>query len=229
MTAIHEQVWKEASKTLQGMLNPELFNCWFAPIKPIELNKDVLVLGVANEFYQIWLQDNFLPLVREAVNQSSKQPLQVRFTVAHGIKDLAHAPAHGTATDKRATARPALDLKLNSRYTFDTFVVGPNNNFAHAAALAVSQSPGKSYNPLFLYGGVGLGKTHLMQAIGHHAANHGKSLRVCYITCEQLTNEFIQAIQCSTMTKFRKKYRLSDVLLIDDIHFLSGKERIQEE
>ena len=172
MTTSHDHVWKEACKALQGMLNPDLFNRWFVPIKPMEVREGVLVLGVANEFYQIWLQDNFLPLVREAVNQSSKQPLQVRFTVAHGVKDLSTAPARATTIDKRGAGRPALDLKLNSRYTFDSFVVGPNNNFAHAAALAVSQSPGKAYNPLFLYGGVGLGKTHLMQASGQYVANH---------------------------------------------------------
>ena len=229
MTTTHDHVWKEACNALQGMLNPDMFNRWFVPIKPVEVRDGVLVLGVANEFYQIWLKDNFLPLVREAVNQYSKQPLQVRFTVADGIKESARTPTGATVADKRVAGRPALDLKLNSRYTFDTFVVGPNNNFAHAAALAVAQSPGKAYNPLFSYGGVGLGKTHLMQAIGHHAAHRGKNLRVCYITCEQFTNEFIQAIQNSTMTKFRKKYRMADVLLIDDIHFLSGKERMQEE
>jgi chromosomal replication initiator protein len=226
--ASHEQVWKEASKVLQGMLNPDLFTRWFVPIKPVEISDGALVLGVANEFYQIWLQDNFLPLVREAVNQSSKQPLLVKFVVAKGQKEsgLSRDPGH---SDKRPAARPALDFRLNPRYTFESFVVGPNNNFAHAAALAVSTSPAKAYNPLFLYGGVGLGKTHLMQAIGHSVATSAKAGKVCYMTCEQFTNEFIQGIQNSTLTKFRKKYRQTDVLLIDDIHFLSGKERMQEE
>lgn len=227
MTALHEQVWKEASKTLQGMLNPELFNRWFEPIKAIELNKDVLVLGVANEFYQIWLQDNFLPLIREAVNQASKQPLHVKFVIAQGLKDHAKLPLP-QLLEKRA-ASPSTDVKLNGRYTFESFIVGPNNSFAHAAALAVANSPAKAYNPLFTYGGVGLGKTHLMQAIGHAAAVKGKSIKVCYITCEQFTNDFIHAIQTSAMMKFRKKYRQSDVLLIDDIQFLAGKERMQEE
>ncbi len=229
MTKTHDQLWKDASKTLQGMLNPDLFSRWFAPIKPIELSDDTLVLGVANEFSQIWLQDNFLPLVREAVNQASKHPLQVRFTVAPGLRSDARA-VKALGSDKPASAtRPALDIKLNPRYTFDTFVVGPNNNFAHAAAMAVAQSPAKAYNPLFVYGGVGLGKTHLMQAIGHAISRSAKAGRVCYITCEQFTNEFIQAVQTSTLTKFRKKYRQTDVLLIDDIQFLAGKERMQEE
>ncbi|MGA2139811.1 MAG: chromosomal replication initiator protein DnaA [Verrucomicrobiia bacterium] len=230
MTMGHDQLWRDASKILQGMLNPELFNRWFAPIKPVEVIQDALVLGVANEFYQIWLQDNFLPLIREAVNQVSRQPLQVRLTVSQGLK----APAELTRptavmAEKLETTKTDLDAKLNPRNTFAGFVVGPNNNFAHAAAMAVAQSPAKAYNPLFIYGGVGLGKTHLMQAIGHAASANGKVRRVCYITCEQFTNDFIQAIQNSSMTKFRKKYRQADVLLIDDIQFLAGKERMQDE
>ena len=230
MTMGHDQLWRDASKILQGMLNPELFNRWFAPIKPVEVNQDALVLGVANEFYQIWLQDNFLPLIREAVNQVSRQPLQVRLAVNQALK----APAELTLptavmAEKRGAVKPDLDAKLNPRNTFAGFVVGPNNNFAHAAALAVAQSPAKAYNPLFIYGGVGLGKTHLMQAIGHAASANCKVRRVCYITCEQFTNDFIQAIQNSSMTKFRKRYRQADVLLIDDIQFLAGKERMQDE
>jgi chromosomal replication initiator protein len=228
MTTAHEQLWRDASKALQGMLNPELFNRWFAPIKPLEIRDGTLVLGVANEFYQIWLQDNFLPLIREAVNQTSKQPLQIRFNIAHGLKDSA-PPVTRPSSEKQAVLRSAVDIKLNSRYTFDSFVVGPNNNYAHAAALAVAQSPAKAYNPFFMYGGVGLGKTHLMQAIGHQAAQKTRSGKISYITCEQFTNDFIQGIQNSTLTKFRKKYRQVDVLLIDDIQFLGGKERMQEE
>ena len=230
MTAGHDQLWRDASKILQGMLNPELFNRWFAPIRPVELNQDGLVLGVANEFYQIWLQDNFLPLIREAVNQASRQPLQVRLAVSQGLKVPPELPQPTTTShEKRSPGRTDLDVKLNPRYTFDSFVVGPNNNFAHAAALAVAQSPAKAYNPLFIYGGVWLGKTHLMQAIGHASSSSAKNRKVSYITCEQFTNDFIQAIQNSTMTKFRKKYRQVDVLLIDDIQFLAGKERMQDE
>ena len=133
------------------------------------------------------------------------------------------------AAPEPSVGRGGSELSLNSRYTFDSFVVGPNNEHAHAAALAVAQTPGKAYNPFFIYGGVGLGKTHLMQAIGHHVPHNGKMSRVCYITSEQFTNDFIQAIQNATLVKFRKKYRQVDVLLIDDIQFLGGKERMQEE
>ena len=146
MTMSHEQVWKAASKVLQGMLSPDLYSRWFVPIKSLALTYDTLTLGVANEFYQIWLQDNFLPLVREAVTQSAKRPMQVKFAVANGIKGdgkIGELPR----PEKMPRTRAALDLNLNPRYTFESFVVGPNNNFAHAAALAVSQSPAKAYNP----------------------------------------------------------------------------------
>ena len=225
---VQDQLWRDASKVLQGMLNAELFDRWFAPIRPIDSKDDTLVLGVANEFYQIWLQDNFLPLIREAVNHVSTHPMQVRFAVAPGIKD-APEPARPSHPEKRTSAKPDLDVKLNPRYTFESFVVGPNSSFAHAAALAVAQSPAKAYNPLFMYGGVGLGKTHLMQAVGHAVSSSARVGKVCYMTCEQFTNDFIQAIQNSTLVRFRKKYRQVDVLLIDDIHFLAGKERMQEE
>jgi len=224
----HVGVWRDATAVLQGMLNPEMFKRWFAAIVPLELNNNTLVLGVANEFQQFWLQDNFLPLIREAVNQSSKQPLLVKLVVASSAEEAA-APEPEPAAETAAPSRSTADVKLNPRYTFDSFIVGPNNNFAHAAALAVAQSPAKAYNPLFVYGGVGLGKTHLMQAIGQQVAQNRKGHRVCYITCEQFTNEYIQAIQTHSMTKFRKKYRHVDVLLIDDIQFLGGKERMQEE
>ncbi|NQU10967.1 chromosomal replication initiator protein DnaA [bacterium] len=228
MSKTPEALWRDASKILQGMLNPELFSRWFAPIHVVELRDQTLVLGVANEFYQIWLQDNFLPLIRDTVHQVAGSPVQVRFAVAP-----APAPAGNRPAAARAPSAPAatagVNLKLNPRYTFETFVIGPNNDHAHAAALAVAQSPGKAYNPLFVYGGVGLGKTHLMQAIGHEGGRGRKGLRVCYITSEQFTNDFIQAIQTNSMIRFRKRYRQADLLLIDDIQFFAGKERMQEE
>lgn len=219
------KVWKDACGILRGMLNPELFNRWFATIRLLESNDHSVVLGVANEFSQIWLQENFLPLVREAVSQAAKSPMQVKFVIA-APTDQSAAPV---SLPLPAAGPSVVSARLNPRYSFDSFVVGPNNCHAHAAALAVAQSPARSYNPLFLYGGVGLGKTHLMQAIGHYAAQHGKHRKVCYITCEEFTNEYIHSLQNSTLTKFRKKYRLADVLLIDDIQFLAGKERLQEE
>jgi chromosomal replication initiator protein len=229
-------LWIEASKTLRGMLSHDLYERWFAPIKPVAFENDLMVLGVANDFYMIWLQDNFLPLVRETVSKTAQRPIQVKFAVSASVREIPapkSPPAGRSEVVGAPAAKPATslvgDLKLNPRYVFDSFVVGPNNNFSHAAALAVAQSPGKAYNPLFLYGGVGLGKTHLMQAIGHFVASSSRNAKVCYITSEQLTNEFIQALQTSSLTKFRKKFRSIDVLLIDDIQFLAGKTQTQEE
>lgn len=228
MTPTLDSTWKNAAKTLEKMLNPELFARWIAPIRPVRLADGELVLSVANEFYQLWLQENFLPLIRDAVNRHAPQSLAVKLIVDHHAHTVP-APVTGPPPEKRPPHPLPTDLQLNPRYTFDSFIVGPNNNFAHAAALAVAQSPAKAYNPLFIYGGVGLGKTHLMQAIGHCVATSGKSVRVCYITCEQFTNDFIHAVQSNAMVKFRKKYRQMDVLLIDDIQFLAKGERTQEE
>jgi len=229
MTRGAESLWRSAAKILKGMLSAELFERWFAPISPLSLDDGTLMLGVANEFTQIWLQDNFLPLIREAVAQAGGNPLQVRLSIVHQSGSASNVPAAVNTAPEPSAARVGHELPLNSRYTFESFVVGPNSDHAHAAALAVAQTPGKAYNPFFIYGGVGLGKTHLMQAIGQHVARKGKMSRVCYITSEQFTNDFIQAIQNATLVKFRKKYRQADVLLIDDIQFLSGKERMQEE
>ncbi len=227
---MQNKVWKEACRTLRTMLNAELFNRWFVPIQPIEVRDGTLVLAVANEFSRIWLQDNFLSLVREAASKAANEITQVKFIVAaRALKGSAGESSPPSSVAGFVLVRPSSDVKLNPRYTFDSFIVGPNNHHAHAAALAVAQAPGKAYNPLFLYGGVGLGKTHLMQAIGHYASIHGKHRKVCYISSEEFTNEFIQALGTKTLPKFRKKYRQADVLLIDDIHFLAGKDQTQEE
>jgi len=222
------QLWKDTCRVLQKTINADLYNRWFTTIHPLELAHDSLILGVSNEFQLFWLQDNFLSLVKDAAQQAAQRPVSVKFAIA-SVPLAPNAPALPAAQAPLSSSRAATTIKLNPRYVFDSFVVGPNNNFAHAAALAVAQSPAKAYNPLFIYGGVGLGKTHLMQAIGHFVAVHKRTAHVCYISCEQFTNEFISAIQNSTLTKFRKKYRQMDVLLIDDIQFLAGKERVQEE
>src|SRR6266699_4023301 len=227
-----EQIWVSAQQVLRSALNADLYNLWFAPLKAGALAGEVLTLEVANEFCEVWLTDNYLGLIHDALIQAVGQPLKVKFHVAD---------AKGAPLIEAGKARPKDDLgaadwnagarepPFNPKNTFDTFVVGNNNTFAHAAALAVSQSPGKSYNPLFLYGGTGLGKTHLLHAIGQHVADHRKGARVAYLSSEKFTNEYIDGIQNNQLVRFRKKYRQTEVLLIDDIQFLAGKERIQEE
>ena len=211
------------------MLTHDTFNLWFAPLRAIALEKDCITLEVGNDFCEVWIKDNYLDLLQEVLSKVANAPVHVQFEISK-----ASAPVHHTATAKLKITEPVLDRTysdpgFNPKNTFDTFVVGSNNNFAHAAALAVAQAPGKSYNPLFLYGGVGLGKTHLLHAIGHHVTAARKGARVAYVSSEKFTNEYIDGIQNNSLVKFRKKYRQTEVLLIDDIQFLAGKERIQEE
>ena len=215
------------------MLNPDIYNLWFAPIEPVSLEGDSICLQVANDFCELWLKDNYLGLIQDVLIQASGGPLQIAFQVGGEPSPDGNSPsnsAHNGSPQSHGD-RPAANREniFNPKNTFDTFVVGSNNNFAHAAALAVAQAPGKSYNPLFLYGGVGLGKTHLLHAIGQYVAAHKKGARVAYVSSEKFTNEYIDGIQNNQLVRFRKKYRQTEVLLIDDIQFLSGKERIQEE
>ncbi len=232
-----ETLWETVRQSLQPLVNPDLFRLWFDPIRAKCLEKDCLTLEVANEFCEVWLEKNYLDLIREKAILAAGRALKVRFEASNNQSPA--APSSDTTTmqsvkskieventDKSSVQR---EVTFNPKNTFDTFVVGNNNHFAHGASLAVAQAPGKSYNPLFLYGGVGLGKTHLLHAIGHYVVAHKKQARVAYVSSEKFTNEFIDAIQNNQLVRFRKRYRQTDVLLIDDIQFLSGKERIQEE
>jgi chromosomal replication initiator protein len=223
------------------MLSPEQYKLWFQNIRPKALEQDCLTLEVQDSFCEVWLEKNYLDLIREKAILASGRPIKVRLEVGSSqttattpeMPMRSVTPKVEPELTERASATLGAtgtrELLFNPKNTFETFVVGANNHFAHGAALAVAQSPGKSYNPLFLYGGVGLGKTHLLHAIGQYVAAHKKNARVAYVSSEKFTNEFIDAIQNNQLVKFRRKYRQTDVLLIDDIQFLAGKERIQEE
>ena len=226
-------VWAKACKHLSDTLSKDVFDRWISVIEVRELNDDRMTLSVQNNFYQSWLEENYLPLIQNAVTAACGRELKIDFqidrstTAAMEIPELPlqkPAEREKPATNHRTSPAPA----LNPKYTFDTFVVGPSNSFSHAASLAVAQSPGRAYNPLFLYGGVGLGKTHLMQAVGQYVASNHK-VSISYLSCETFTNDYIDALQKKALVQFRKKYRTVDVLLIDDIQFLGGKERMQEE
>jgi chromosomal replication initiator protein len=229
-----DKTWTAAQDLLRTMLNADIYNLWFAPIQALGLEGDTITLAVANDFCELWLKDNYLGLIQDVLVHAAGQPLNVKFQV----RGDQHPPMPAAEPKPSRSKEPEdlshrnnqhRDFAFNPKNTFETFVVGNNNNFAHAAALAVAQAPGKSYNPLFLYGGVGLGKTHLLHAIGQYVSHHHRASRVAYVSCEKFTNEYIDAIQNNQLVRFRKKYRQTDVLLIDDIQFLSGKERIQEE
>ncbi len=227
-----KDIWDRACALLSEKLPKDVFERWIEVIAPMQLENDTLTLGVANDFYQTWLEENYLSLIGSALTATSGRKFAIRFAVDPTQIPLARKSENDDDAAVDNTPQPARSAHvgnaLNPLYTFDNFVVGPSNNFAHAAARAVSESPARAYNPLFIYGGAGLGKTHLMQAIGHFVVEQRKS-RVCYTTCEMFTNDYIDALQRHAMPQFRKKYRGIDVLLIDDIHFLAGKDRMQEE
>jgi chromosomal replication initiator protein len=215
---------------------------WFEPVVCLETTEDSITLGVPNDFAAIWIHDNYLDLISQRLRLTAGRPVSVnlqktdgpaRGPGSHRASEPAAPAARPRTAGVRRTGRgddrgPAPGT-LNIRNTFETFVVGSNNQMAHAAALAVAQAPAQAYNPLFIYGDTGLGKTHLMHAIGHAILRNNPDARVAYLSTEKFTNDFIQALQENGMVKFRQRYRNADVMLLDDVQFLAGKERIQEE
>lgn len=225
-----ETIWKGACKHLQDVLNPDVYESWIAVIEPHQLEDHTLTLAVDNDFYQTWLEENYLPLIRDALMAVEGESYSISFVVRprERVKEAEPAPPKRPGLRERLARKLPSSVVLNPKFSFDHFIVGASNNFAHAASLAVAQAPARAYNPLFIYGDVGLGKTHLMQAIGHHVLASSRA-SVCYMSSEAMLNEYISALQNRSLVSFRKKYRNTDLLLIDDIHFLAGKERIQEE
>jgi chromosomal replication initiator protein len=205
-----------------------VYDRWIAVIRPVSLKNRKLVLSVANDFYLSWLEEHYLPLIREALVTSSGSDLSVSLRVS---EEPAPLPAPSPAPTPRARKEKSriLGSPLYPQHLFSNFVVGPSNNFAHASALAVAQSPGRAYNPLLIYGGSGVGKTHLLQAIGHHLYSANPSCRICYVSSETFLNDYIESLLQKRTGDFRSKYRSADILLIDDVQFLAAKDRIMEE
>ncbi|HEU5081592.1 MAG TPA: chromosomal replication initiator protein DnaA [Opitutaceae bacterium] len=236
------QIWETVKSDFKSLFPEDVFKLWFEPIVCTEATEEALTLGVPNDFAAIWINDNYLDLIVQRLRLVTGRVMAVKLKKVE--LDSSSAPfqaAEGTAqTNGRAKPAPARRTlrydertpganSLNPRNTFESFVVGNNNQMAHAAALAVAQAPAQAYNPMFIYGDTGLGKTHLMHAIGHAILRNNSHAKVAYLSTEKFTNEFIQALQENALTKFRQRYRHVDVLLLDDVQFLSGKERIQEE
>ncbi|MFA6172800.1 MAG: chromosomal replication initiator protein DnaA [Kiritimatiellales bacterium] len=223
-----DELWKEACRHLEETLPKDIFEKWIAVIQCRSIEETKVILVVANDFYQSWLEEHYLPLIRKALVVVSGHEMQIDLTVDYSLVAEPPEEKNEKSCAPVPVKKPA-ENNLNKNYTFDAFVVGPSNQFAHAASIAAAQAPSRAYNPLFIHGDVGLGKTHLMQAIGNFI--HSKNLRgkVCYTTSEAFINEYIEALQTNALAKFRKKYRTVDALLIDDIHFLAGKDRMQEE
>jgi len=214
-------------------LTPQAYNSWFSQTKAVKFGENELIISAPGDFCKDWLEKHYTVFIKDVLKRTlgSDDNLKIEFRTA---EQKFSAPAHSTPNLKKKTKKSEPFLKNNKlaltpKYTFDNFVVGNGNRFAHAACLAVAQSPSKSYNPLFVYGGVGLGKTHLMQAIGRYIAQQNGKTKILYISSEKFTNEMIDSIRDDRTVAFRDKYRSVDVLLIDDIQFLAGKERTQEE
>jgi chromosomal replication initiator protein len=233
-TAETPHLWDSVKADLSTALSPDLFQMWFKSVTCRKVDGDSITLGAPTDFAAIWIHDNYLDLIVQKLRQVTGRTLRVAIESA-GRNEAPDKPAEAAqrvrtpARRVKTEERAAAASMLNPRNTFETFVVGSNSQLAHAAALAVAQSPAQAYNPLFLYGETGLGKTHLMHAVGHHILRTSATARVAYLSSEKFTNEFIQAIQENTLTRFRQRYRSVDVLLLDDVQFLGGKERIQEE
>ena len=213
------EVWEKAAQLIKAEINGVSYDSWFQNITPLSLEGQVLTLLVGNDFTRNMLRNNYSQLIQTALLRASGESLRCVFVTS---------AERSAAAPKPSRVNPAAPM-LNPKYTFATYVIGKSNNFAHAAAYAVSQSPGDTYNPLFLYSGVGLGKTHLMHAIGHAILEKNPQSRIVYITSETFTNDLINAISNNTTGEFRNHYRNVDVLMVDDIQFIAGKEQTQEE
>ncbi len=226
-------VWAAVLESLKKELTQHVLERWILPIKPLKIDDAALTLAVPDEFFRSWVVDHYGSMIQLALQEITADPeILIQFEVQErqlNTPILTLSQPARVQSPSIVAVPPANESILNSKYTFDSFVVGPSNRFAHAASLAVAESPAKAYNPLFIYGPVGLGKTHLMQAIGHEVLRRNSSARVLYITSEKFTNQLINAIKTGTTVKFREKYRGVDALLIDDIHFIAGKEATMEE
>ncbi len=221
-------VWDNAKEGIKEKVGPTTYATWFSSLRISEKNSATLLIETPDEFFKNWMVDHYAALIKESLAAISPQIIDLEFSVNPNPAQPNTSVPLPEFEDNLAAADPNA-INLNTRFTFDNFVIGSANRFAHAASLAVAESPAKAYNPLFIYGGVGLGKTHLLQAIVHQIRLRNPKTKHCYITSERFTNELIDAIRHRSTAQFRQKYRNLDVLLIDDIHFIAGKESTQEE
>ena len=232
------KLWQDTLGQLEARLNPQHFATWIKPLRLVRIDRDLVVLEVTNRFVLDWVRDNYAKLIQQVLAELSAVSYRLQIDVAGQDKDPGKTQQRLRSVSKDAPLRQSevipqnegqADINLNRKYTFEEFVAGSSNQFAFAAAMAVANNPATTYNPLFIYGGVGLGKTHLVNAIGNAILKKSPATRVCYYTSEKFTNELINSIRYNRMDEFHKKFRSMDILLIDDIQFIAGKERTQEE
>lgn len=217
-------LWEQSIKILQKKINKYSFETLLKSLKPLGCHENTVIIEAPSYFTRDWLRDRYAPLIKEVFQQILNKDIDVKFLISSEISDIQ------TLSNKiEKNTKDSSLTHFNPKYSFENFVIGTGNRFAHAACLAVAESPAKTYNPLFIYGGAGLGKTHLMQAIGKFIIENHNSMKVSYVTSEKFTNELINSIRDYNTNDFRNKYRSMDILLVDDIQFLAGKESTQEE
>ena len=224
-----EELWTKVLLQIEERISRPSFETWLKSTKLISYEEEVVTIAAPNTFSKDWLENHYVHLITGILSELTGEDRLIKFIVPKDMQEndfMLPKPIVRTVEKERTNSTVGM---LNSKYTFDTFVIGSGNRFAHAASLAVAEAPAKAYNPLFIYGGVGLGKTHLMHAIGHYVIDQRPDAKVVYLTSEKFTNEFINSIRDNKAVEFRNKYRSVDVLLIDDIQFLAGKEQTQEE
>lgn len=231
------RLWQETISHLENTLSPQHFKTWIKPIKFISLDKDQVILEVPNRFVLDWIKEHYSKTIEETMSQIGAVAYDVDIRISTSIKNSPISDQPKTEEKQPEPPQPKADqgtpwnsaLNLNPKYTFEEFIAGSSNQFATAAAMAVANNPATTYNPLFIYGGVGLGKTHLVNAIGNSVLKKNPNTRVCYYTSEKFMNELINSLRYAKMDEFRNKFRSMDILLIDDVQFIAGKERTQEE
>ena len=217
-------LWKKICSILSRELSERSFKTWFEPISLLGVSAETLTLSVPDQYYGKWLEDHYQNLILSSVEEVVGHSLRIAYQVIEPPKAAPSLPSSSPTKERDETL-----AGLNQKYTFDDFVIGPGNRFAHAASVAVSESPAKQYNPLFIYGPTGLGKTHLLQSIAHEMKKRHPEFKILYISSEIFTNQLITAIQTKSTPQFRAKYRTLDLLLIDDVHFIAEKNSTQEE
>lgn len=233
------RLWQETLSHLENKLSAQNFSTWIKPISFSGLNKDIVYLEVPNRFVLDWLRENYINLIQETISQIGAVSYNIQFSISNSKTEKNKEESIEEVKEKQKNKydlnievkqeKNKNNLNLNEKYTFEEFVSGSSNQFAYAAAMAVANNPATTYNPLFIYGGVGLGKTHIVNAIGNAVIKNNPEMKVCYYSSEKFMNELINSLRYAKMDEFRKKFRSMDVLLIDDVQFIAGKERTQEE
>ncbi len=225
-----KKLWSESLEILKTKISEQNISTWIRPIHPVKLTGNMLTIEVPNKFIKDWIKDNYKTIIEETLSQIGmvNYTLIIKTNKKRAVEVVKEAPFVNVEI-KKETIKVENFPNINPKYTFDTFVSGTSNQFAHAAAMAVSKNPATTYNPLFIYGGVGLGKTHLINAIGNEIYKNNKSIKICYYSSERFTNELINSLRHAKMNEFRNKFRSIDILLIDDIQFIAGKKSTQEE